>query len=256
MRGLLAALSILALIGTVTQAAEPTAGSAAAGDAKLGRQVFAAYCAKCHSLDPARTDKRGPHLANLLQRRYAAVPGFPYRMVWPKADPVWTVEQLHAYLEIHRLAEPAIRADLIAFLLAVTGPEATEPVFGDPDLGESLFNAKCAYCHSLVPEPAPVARSDGRYEVITRALESHPWEPPAAAPEAATESVSLRRGPNLAGLLARAPGAAAGFPYRFVFEIPGPTWTAADLDAYIAFHARLEPLERADLIAFLSKAAR
>ena len=262
MRCLLAALLSLALYGEAARAADMEAGAAPQGDAKVGRQVFDAYCAKCHSFDPARADKRGPHLAGLLQRRYAAVAGFPYRMVWPQADPVWTLEQLHAYLEIHRLAEPAIRADLIAFLRAVTGPEATDPVFGDAELGESLFNAKCAYCHSLVPERASGTRSDGRYEAITRALERHPWEPPAAASETvtetgtATETVPLRRGPHLAGLLTRAPGGVAGFSYRFVFDIPGPSWTAADLDAYIAFHARLEPLERADLIAFLSKAAR
>jgi cytochrome c len=88
----------------------------AEGDAALGRQVFGAYCAKCHSFDPAEAGKRGPHLAGLLTRRYGSVPGFPYRMVWPLADPVWTTEQLDAYLEIHRLAEPKIRADVIAFL--------------------------------------------------------------------------------------------------------------------------------------------
>lgn len=251
MKCVFAALLALGLSAGLARAAEPPAGDAAAG-----RKVFDAYCAKCHSFDPAETGKRGPHLAGLLQRRYGAVAGFPYRMVWPLADPVWTVEQLHAYLEIHRLAEPRLRADVIAFLVAATKGAPMDAALGDAVAGEALFNAKCAYCHSLVREPGYRAPADGRYEEITRALERHPWEAPAAAPETATVTERVRRGPHLAGLLTRAPGAAEGFPYRFVYKISGPTWSAPDLDSYIAFHARLAPLERVDLVAFLIKATR
>jgi len=248
---LLAALLALSLSGALVRAAEKPAG-----DAATGRQVFGAYCAKCHSFDPAETGKRGPHLAGLLQRRYASVPGFPYRMVWPLADPAWTAEQLDAYLEIHRLAEAKPRADLIAFLVAATHGKAMDAALGDAAAGESLFNAKCAYCHSLTRETASRPPPDGRYEEITRALERHPWELPANAPETATVTERVRRGPHLVGLFARAPGAAEGFPYRFVYKIEGPVWSAPDLDGYIAFHARLEPIERADLVAFLKKATK
>ena len=232
---------------------------ATAGDAAAGRQVFEAYCAKCHSFDPSQRGKRGPHLAGLLQRRYGSVPGFPYRMVWPPADPVWTVEQLHAYLEIHRLAEPGIRADLIAFLVTATKGAPIDVALGDAAAGETLFNAKCAYCHSLVREPGQGtagARATGRYEEVTRAMERHPWQAPGGPPEKEMVTELTRRGPHFAGLLSRAPGAAEGFAYRFVYDIASPTWTPHDLDDYIAFHARLEPLERADLIAFLRKAAK
>lgn len=244
----------LVLIGL--GAASAKAADISPGDAALGRQVFGAYCAKCHSFDPAEAGKRGPHLAGLLTRRYGSVPGFPYRMVWPLADPVWTTEQLDAYLEIHRLAEPKIRADLIAFLAAAAAGKPVDTALGDPVAGEGLYNAKCAYCHSLRPEPGAKPPADGRHEEITRALERHPWETPSGAPESATVTERTRRGPHFAGLLNRAPGAVENFPYRFVYKIPGSVWTAPDLDGYIAFHARLEPLERADLIAFLQKALK
>ncbi len=233
-----------------------TASTQVPGDPAAGRQVFEAYCAKCHSLDPKQAGKRGPHLSGLLQRRYAAVEGFPYRMVWPLADPVWTPGHLDGYLEIHRLAEPGLRADAIAFLVAATGGGAFEAGLGDPAAGESLFNAKCAYCHDLTRTAATPSSGDRRYEEITRALDRHPWEPPGAGPEAGIVTERVRRGPHLAGLLGRAPGAAEGFPYRFVYEIKGPTWSPPALDSYIEFHARLEPLERADLIAFLRKATK
>ena len=256
MRRLLLVALVFALGASGARAAEPPAGDIAPGDAKVGRQVFQAYCAKCHSLDPKERGKRGPHLAGLLQRRYAAVEGFPYRMVWPLAYPKWTPEHLDTYLEIHRLAEPKLRADAIAFLDAATGGWAFDAALGDPIAGERLYNAKCAYCHSLAREAAARPPAAGRYEEITRALERHPWEPAMSVPAPATVTERARRGPHFAGLLARAPGAAEGFPYRFVYKIPGPVWTAPDLDGYIEFHARLEPLERADLIAFLSKATK
>jgi cytochrome c len=233
------------------------ASAQAAGDAAAGRKAFEAYCARCHSLDPTERGKRGPDLAGLLQRRYGAVAGFPYRMVWPQADPKWTPAHLDAYLEIHRLAEPQVRADVIAFLVAATGGKPLDVALADPVAGERLYNSRCAYCHALKPEPGAPRRADRRYEEITRALRRQPWEPPPdSGSGAATETERVRRGPNLAGLLTRAPGAAAGFAYRFVYKVSGPTWTAADLDSYIEFHARLEPVERADLIAFLTKATQ
>jgi len=95
------------------------AGSAAAGDAAAGRKAFDANCAKCHSLDPAVPDMRGPHLAGLFERRYGAL-DFPYRMVWTEADPLWTREHLDNYLDIHRLPDPAERADVIEYLFEAT----------------------------------------------------------------------------------------------------------------------------------------
>ena len=93
----------------------------AAGDAAKGRAYFEDRCAKCHSFDPSASGKRGPHLAGLLERRYGAVEGFPYRMVWPDADPLWTREHLNNYLEIHGVFEAEDRDNLIEYLVEATG---------------------------------------------------------------------------------------------------------------------------------------
>ncbi len=92
----------------------------AAGDAAEGRQAFADKCAKCHSLDPSDKDLRGPHLAGLFERRYGAVEGFPYRMVWTAASPRWTRRHLDDYLDIHHLPDPSQRADVIEYLAEAT----------------------------------------------------------------------------------------------------------------------------------------
>lgn len=110
MRALVLSLALLAT------AALP----AGADDHARGEALFDQYCAKCHGFNPAATDKRGPHLKGLFERRYGSVEGFPYRMVWPDADPVWTEAQLDAYLEIHRIPEPDQRADIIAYLKRAT----------------------------------------------------------------------------------------------------------------------------------------
>ena len=93
---------------------------ATAGDAAAGRGAFEAKCARCHSLDPDATGFRGPHLARLFDRRYGAVEGFYYRMVWTDANPIWTRAHLNNYLEIHGLLEAKERADLIEFLFEAT----------------------------------------------------------------------------------------------------------------------------------------
>lgn len=238
MRSLLLSVILLATIALST----------AGADTLRGREIFIASCASCHSLDPEEAGKRGPHLAGLFERRYGAVEGFPYRMVWTEAEPHWTKAHLDAYLEIHRLAEPEARAEVIEFLVLATA--GTRLV--DPARGEALYNTECSYCHALTQEGARIERkADGRYEDISRALEAQPLEPrEPTRPQPAFEQ-SVRRGPHFAGLLNRAPGAVSGFPYRFIYEIPGSTWTEADLDSYIAFHARLDTFDRADLIAFL-----
>ena len=106
-------LSFLAATAAVVASATIPAMAA---EEQRGEALFGQYCAKCHGFDPAATDKRGPHLKGLFERRYGSVEGFPYRMVWPDADPVWTEAQLHAYLEIHRIPEADERADVIAYL--------------------------------------------------------------------------------------------------------------------------------------------
>lgn len=241
--------SLLLTVLLLATVALPTAGA----DTLRGREIFIANCTSCHSLDPEETGKRGPHLAGLFERRYGAVQGFPYRMVWTEADPHWTEAQLNAYLEIHRLPEPDAREEVIEFLVLATAGT----LLVDPARGEALYNTGCLYCHALTQEGAFTERkADGRYEEIIRALETQPLEPSEPTRPQLAFGDSVRRGPHLAGLLERAPGAVSGFPYRFVYEVPGSTWTEADLDSYIAFHARLETFDRADLIAFLRSATQ
>lgn len=98
------------------------ARGAAAADSAKGKALFESDCANCHTLHKSEPPKRGPHLENLFNRRYGAVEGFEYRMVWTAADPTWTPEQLNAYLNIHGRFDLAGREDLIEYLKEATKP--------------------------------------------------------------------------------------------------------------------------------------
>jgi cytochrome c2 len=71
------------------------------------------------------------------------------------------------------------------------------------------------------------------------------------------------QGPNLAGVVGRKAGAASGFDYTDALKNSGLTWTAANLDHWLAGPAKLVPgtamtvvvpdsAERRDLIAYLA----
>lgn len=111
--GALAALSCIMTISV---------DGAGAADMDAGKTLFQSDCADCHTLRQSEAPKRGPHLENLFDRRYASVEGFEYRMVWTDADPTWTPKHLDAYLNIHGRFDTDGRADLIEYLKAATKP--------------------------------------------------------------------------------------------------------------------------------------
>lgn len=91
-----------------------------AADAAHGDRIFQENCARCHAISASEPGKRGPYLAGLFQRAPGSVKGFPYRMVFTDAKPVWTEKSLDDYLVIHLLSEPSDRSDVIAFLKQAT----------------------------------------------------------------------------------------------------------------------------------------
>lgn len=106
-------LPLLAMLG---------ASGARAADGAHGKALFEGDCGNCHTLRKSEPAKRGPYLENLFNRRYGAVEGFPYRMVWTEADPTWTPDHLNNYLKVHGRFDEAQRADVIEYLKQATIP--------------------------------------------------------------------------------------------------------------------------------------
>jgi cytochrome c2 len=132
-----------------------------------------------------------------------------------------------------------------ALAAAVAIQPAAAASAGDPAEGEAVFNRECSYCHSFSPDLAAYR---------TRVPELMEPLPSGEQGPLGIESIVVgrdKRGPHLDRLMQRAPGAVKGFPYRFVYRIKGETWSKADLDTYILFHAGIDEPDRADLIAFL-----
>ncbi|MEW5889477.1 MAG: cytochrome c family protein [Pseudomonadota bacterium] len=118
----------------------------ASGDAARGAQAFRA-CAGCHSLAPG-DHRTGPSLAGVFGRRAGTADGFRrYSEALRKSGVVWDAQTLDAWLRkpeavvpgttmaFRGLPEANLRADLIAYLQAVSGGKIAAPKMpGLPDL--------------------------------------------------------------------------------------------------------------------------
>jgi cytochrome c2 len=118
---------------------------------------------------------------------------------------------------------------LVAAALATASAAAAQPgTPGDATRGATLFEDRCASCH--------VARGGGQ-------------------------------GPSLVGVVGRKVAAAPGFRYSPALAHSGLTWTAANLDHFLAGPGKLvpgtamliviaNPAQRADLIRYLATLKR
>ena len=100
----------------------------AAGDAKLGADVFATHCAECHSLKEGK-HKKGPSLFALVGRNAGAQADFKYSAAMKAIGWTWSPDRLDPYLTLPNqalpggamkyegLADAKARADLIAYFL-------------------------------------------------------------------------------------------------------------------------------------------
>lgn len=78
------------------------------GDVAAGEKVFR-KCKACHAVGDGAKNKVGPHLNGIVDNEIASVEGFKYSAVFLEKKGegfVWTVEELHAYLEKPRKYMP------------------------------------------------------------------------------------------------------------------------------------------------------
>jgi cytochrome c len=113
----------------VLAAALATACAAHAdGDPAAGRQLYAARCSACHSLE---YNGVGPTHKNLAGRKAGSVPGFSYSNALKQSGVIWNEETLTRWLTdpekfipgqkmFISIPDPRERADLVAFLLQAT----------------------------------------------------------------------------------------------------------------------------------------
>jgi cytochrome c len=95
------------------------------GDPAAGRQLYAARCSVCHSLE---YNGVGPTHKNLIGRRAGTAPNYSYSSALRQANVVWNEETLMRWLTdpekfipgqkmFISIPDPRERADLVAFLL-------------------------------------------------------------------------------------------------------------------------------------------
>ena len=121
--------------------AEPIAVRLASADAKKGEAVAKA-CTACHSFDKGGANKVGPALYNVVERAKGSAAGFNYSAGLKERagkGEKWDYESLDAFIHNPKayvagtamsyagLADPAKRADLIAYLRGQADSPAALP---------------------------------------------------------------------------------------------------------------------------------
>jgi cytochrome c len=105
------------------------------GDAAAGKALYAARCAACHSL---QFNSVGPTHGNLIGRRAGTAPGYGYSPALKASTVVWGEDTLSRWLAdpekfipgqrmFISIPDAKERADIVAYLLLVAGPQATTP---------------------------------------------------------------------------------------------------------------------------------
>jgi cytochrome c len=93
-------------------------------DPRSGKEVFARRCAGCHALD---SNKEGPRLRGVLNRKAGTAPGFLYSEGLRQSGFTWDENRLNQWLQNpdavvrdtdmeFRLSNPDERAAVIAYL--------------------------------------------------------------------------------------------------------------------------------------------
>ncbi len=106
------------------------APSASAADAAHGEEIYNSRCIACHSPDANRV---GPKHRGVVGRTAGTVPDFNYSKAVKSSGVVWTEETLDQWLTnpqafipgqrmSFKVADPADRADLIAYLKSLSQP--------------------------------------------------------------------------------------------------------------------------------------
>ncbi len=148
------AVAVLAVLATLFFGAP----ARAAGNVTRGAQAARA-CMACHSFAPGR-DMTGPSLAGVWGRKAGTADGFArYSEALKQSGLVWDEQHLDAWIKDPSalvpgtaMAFPGIddartRADLLAYLQAVSTGRATAPDHGPPNLKQSGASARVIAIH-------------------------------------------------------------------------------------------------------------
>ena len=106
----------------------PTAQS----EALSGEQLYDIACEACHSLGSAPDHRVGPPLANLLDRRAAAVEGYRYSEALRASEWSWTLPTLLAWLSDPDMAIPNNAMNYVNALTAEESQRLAEWLLQQP----------------------------------------------------------------------------------------------------------------------------
>ncbi|MGB0631047.1 MAG: c-type cytochrome [Alphaproteobacteria bacterium] len=276
---------------------QPIVGMLASADATAGEKVFK-KCAACHKVAKDGKNGIGPNLWNIVGAKRGAVDGFGYSDALKSKEGSWTYESLNAFLAKPKGYVPGTkmsfaglkkvqdRANVVAYLRNAADTPA--PLPNEAEIGtvmEAYEAAKKALAEATeaVAETATEAVQEAKQAVAAATSAAAEPKMNIAAMLASADVDKGKRafnkckachtvdkggknaiGPNLWGVVNRAPAAVDGFKYSNALAgMTDKPWTYENLNAFLlkprtyakgtkmSFAGLKKDSERANVIAYL-----
>jgi cytochrome c len=155
----------LAIAGSCAAGAATAEGH---GDAKAGEQSFL-LCGACHSTAPGAPAVIGPNLRGVVGRPVASAAGYDYSEALRAAGGTWDRDRIDRFVTdptafapgtkmgMAGIADPAERANLVAYLETLDAEGGSAPAAASQDFGpgwpagtgQAETGTQCNACHSL-----------------------------------------------------------------------------------------------------------
>lgn len=275
---------------------EPILGMLASADPAAGEKVFA-KCKSCHTVEKGGPNGIGPDLWGVVGRAPGTHEGFNYSdALKALSDTKWTYSNLNGFIHKPReyakgtkmtfagLPKTSDRANVVAYLRTLA--DTPEPLPTQAEIDEA--NRKYEEAKQALEAPAPTAdaghgaAAGGQQAAATPEQPAEPAVPIAEQVAQADPSKGERVfakckachsvekggpnkiGPNLWGVVGRAPASHEGFNYSDAMQAhKGDTWTIENLNAFLhkpkdyapgtkmTFAGLSKDSDRANLLAYL-----
>ncbi len=263
----------------------PIALRLASADPKRG-QADAKVCAACHNFGEGAGAKVGPALYGVVDRPKGQASGFEYSAGLKAKGGNWTFADLDnfvtkpsAYVQGTKMsypgeADPAKRADIVAYLRTLSKDPAPLPAVSEADKqaasGEQAKQASLgnAATPGADKQAAQSGQAGGEADLLKMIGAADPKRGQADV-QVCSACHNLKKGggaligPPLYGVVDRNKGSVAGYEYSAGMKAKGGNWTFADLNqflikpvAYVSgtkmgYPGEASEKKRAEIIAYL-----
>ncbi len=206
------------------RAVPPIADRLRTASAARGEAYAAVQCSACHSFAAGGPVIVGPDLYGVAGAAVASQTGYDYSEALQRVGGRWTAARLDGWLTrpasfaagtkmgFGGIADPATRADTVAYLLTLSGPVRPAAIAATP-----------AAATAALPPPSPEQVKAGEQIAEAQCSACHSFD----------KGGSAMIGPNLYGVVGRPIAGDGSYGYSAALSAHHGPWTVAALDDWL-----------------------